>query len=1098
MKQHRRALTTVACALWLATSGGCIKSTDRGSDGEPSTDTPADGTMKPDVGATEFVSADTSNGASASQDDEDGSDKATADTEEAGAALADNGAQAGGNRSVERGDIYKLLDDGRLLNLNRYRGVQIIDIGDPSNPVIEGELPMSGDPVEMYVVDDVAFVLLNNYQSYYGSRDDIEIESVRGGLVAAVDLTDRSKPKLIDQAVVTGDIRTSRLTTGETGSALYVAASLWYWEEFDRGAGDDIATDVAAVGGSRTVIKSFAVDGSQLLEKNMFELAGDIADIQATTDYMMVARYDYEDDRGRSKVSLIDISSPDGEMAEAGEVTTQGQVQNKFNMDIKGTVLRIASGRNWNDEINHVETFDISDPDNIVQLDHCTFGDNEDLFATLFVDNSAFFVTYFRTDPFHAFSIDDQGQCEEQSEFVVSGWNSFFRTVSDSSRLIGIGTNDENNNRTMAVSLYDITDLSNASPLVARAEVALSSSYSEGSWDDRAFAVVEDAASAQAADGTAETGLILLPFQGWDEQEQTYVTAVQLFTFSDTTLTQRGVMQHETEVRRSFLAEQDLAANLSDQALSLYDTQDPDMPRAEGKVELAPNYRDVFAFGEHLARVRGGRGNYYYYRAKAATLTAAIDVVKADGDLATSKPLASIQVPATARLKQVGDLLVSIDLVDTTDWDKEDPERTMKANIEVFDFSNPEDPESVGTLNTTQLTPGSEHGYYAFEDIEVADCFDCGGYYGYYGDYDDGIYAVGNALVFAEPTQRRESLGVWEECYTYPTDGGRNCWASSDGDSGCSDNWTEGGIQCTTPAGGEERCEGEILRCTEAGCEKADSSVPTRKECYTDERFRYWSSYNFEVLDLSDPSELALGETIELPREQAGTSIMANGDMLYFNYQKPIDPRDGRPLIKRYVRLLSLANAAAPELSAGINIPGEVIAADGQTLFTRDRIWGDDHAETMVAKVSIDDEVATLDAEYVLSGREVETIALDDAGHVLVTHGFRYQRYTDENKEDTSTKLTLLDADMLSKISEVSVDRWGGFQTAKAGRAVFSVSGGVLIMNTEDAAKPFAQAYFPTSGGGQLLVSGDDLIFAAGPYGIYRFDLNASNLRSSK
>ena len=36
-----------------------------------------------------------------------------------------------GDRTVEEGDIYRVLDAGTILNLNTYRGLQIIDISDP-------------------------------------------------------------------------------------------------------------------------------------------------------------------------------------------------------------------------------------------------------------------------------------------------------------------------------------------------------------------------------------------------------------------------------------------------------------------------------------------------------------------------------------------------------------------------------------------------------------------------------------------------------------------------------------------------------------------------------------------------------------------------------------------------------------------------------------------------------------------------------------------------------------------------------------------------------------------------------------------------------
>ena len=104
---------------------------------------------------------------------------------------------------------------------------------------------------------------------------------------------------------------------------------------------------------------------------------------------------------------------------------------------------------------------------------------------------------------------------------------------------MGIGVNDETS-RTLAVSLYDITVLTNPEPLIAREQVEFGGGWSEARWDHRAFSVLEDAVEIKSPDGVEETGLVLLPFQGWDDTRETYVSGVQIFTFSETTLTRRG------------------------------------------------------------------------------------------------------------------------------------------------------------------------------------------------------------------------------------------------------------------------------------------------------------------------------------------------------------------------------------------------------------------------------------------------------------------------------------------------------------------------------------------------------------------------------
>src|SRR5690242_7395843 len=113
---------------------------------------------------------------------------------------------------------------------------------------------------------------------------------------------------------------------------------------------------VATSDQSRTVLKSFDVSGESLVARTELDLGGYVQDVQATTDVMMVARYDYTPNETRSRVALVDISRPDGTMVLGDEIGAAGVVQNKFNLDIHDGVLRVVSGSNWNGTTNHLET----------------------------------------------------------------------------------------------------------------------------------------------------------------------------------------------------------------------------------------------------------------------------------------------------------------------------------------------------------------------------------------------------------------------------------------------------------------------------------------------------------------------------------------------------------------------------------------------------------------------------------------------------------------------------------------------------------------------------------------------------------------------
>ena len=718
----RRYALPLLCSLLAFALFGC------GDDSTPS-------------GTTEFVSADGTQG-----------QRAVGPPERS--AGFDDGVVPG--RTVEEGDIYRLLDATTLVNLSAYRGLQVIDLSHLDRPRVIGRLPITGTPVEMYVVGSRAIVLLNGWRGYYGNRDDVRVEPVEGGLVLSVDLTDRNAPVELDRAVVPGLIQTSRLAREGAQAALYVAATRY----------EVVVDGTTSAWEARTSVKSFDVSQPEVVDRSVLELGGSVSDIQATPEAMLVAADDWTTGSGGSSVSVVDISSATGEMVLGAEVQVAGVVESQFNMDLYEGVLRVvSSGAFSGGRTNHLETFDAHDLSALVPLDHCTFGAGEDLYATLFVDSRAFFVTYMRVDPFHAFEIGADGSCAERSEFLVSGWNDFFRATLGETRLVGVGVDDADGRRTASVSLYDITDLANPTPLLARAAVGTDDGWSEATWDHRAFSVIEDAVSVTAPDGTPESGLVLLPFSGWSAADGAYEAAVQIFTFSETTITRRGLMAHDTPVRRSFLVDDGVAANLSDFQLALYDTASPDAPVALGRVDLAPSYTRVLKLGDYMLRLADASWTYGWWGTRGAAPPSSVQVLAPGVDPDMGEPLAAFEVPEGAQLYQAGTLLVSVSSLprDASTWPYE-----WDTTVQVFSLADPAHPTEVSRLVTDRIRP--LYASWGWTEPALApDCLGCrGGYYSS-GPYDDLVRVVGDAIVFTRVDEESEVLGTERVCSTYPT-----------------------------------------------------------------------------------------------------------------------------------------------------------------------------------------------------------------------------------------------------------------------------------------------------------------------------------------
>ena len=1059
----------------------------------------------PPKGQTDFWSADARNGQRSQDNAENNADS---DFAAAPGAEADNESE----RRAEEGDIYRVVQDGQqglILNLNAYRGFQIIDFSNVTNPQVIGRVPLSGTPVEMYQVGDRVFVLLNNWYSYWSSRHaPTSASQHHGGGVVVIDISDTTQPKIESQAPVDGWIRTSRLTRGGGKEALYVVSNEYQ-------------------GGGQTHVRSFGVSGQGALSQaSSLSLGGYVQDIQATGERLLVSRYDYSNGRNHgSDISIIDISSPDGAMVEGQSVQVKGMVDNKHNMNLDGDILRIVSSNSWSSatNTNHVQTFDASDVQHLVPIDEATFGDGEQLYATLFLDEKAFFVTYLRVDPFHAFSISPTGQITEESEFVVSGWNDYFRDVVGRARLIGIGKNDENGRNTMAVSLYDITDLKNPNPLITRAEVALDHSWSEAQWDDRAFSVLEKATSVTAPDGvTTESGLVLLPFSGWNEQEKRYVSAVQIYTFSRDTLTLRGTMEHGSHVRRSFMADaQDkTTANLSELELSLFDTSDPDAPSEKGRIELAPNYTSlklVGKSGQFAVRTHDRSAYYGWWGQRSDTAREdSLQVIALNGQDPDRAPaVAEITVPANAQTYVVdNDKLVAVS--QTVDYEhKVGDEPLVLSEVQVWDLSDPTKPSLLANMMSDKLPRG--HNYYGGWYGE--DCWECG-YWG--GSSAPAATVVGDALVFPERTSQERLEGTLHqrvirphrEMYAYR----RDCYDHESNDyapQACT--FQQGSIRCSqlTRVDGAvepEVCQGSIKQCVQDAlghreCTEIDPMDSSLERRTYDPRnqYRRWSSAALHVLDLSVPSQPSLGQPVALPTDEEFVGIVADGSTLYASVKQPYDlPGDSRPYVRHYVRPLALHTPSAPALGAPVNVPGSLLFAEGPTLVTQDALWGATIVEASLNQLTLHDGKAHLDhAPIRFTDQQVDRVEFDAhsrqlvVGHQtgwIVNYEDNHGQWEDYDRVHHMSVVEM-NAQGLTKLSEVEVDEWGSLQSVVASRALFQVPGGLLVFNLDDPSAPTPQSYFPAQGWPQdILIHDGHIMMATGRYGIYSFGIHEANL----
>lgn len=1039
---------TAALALVLATA--CPgRVTPEGPEALP----PEDGGSPPE--APRFVSADPSGGIAAAYDYDD-------------AWLPDYGGTD--PYSAPLGALSVQLDNGLLATLTRFRGLQLFDLSDPDAPRVVATLPVTGRQAALYARGSRLFVLTNYSVPDTDAARSPEVATDVRAEVAVIDVADPSAPAVVERLDLPGYLLASRMGTSGERATLYLAR---------HGGG-------VGVSATHTYLASFDVSAGSLTPVDDLMLPGVATAVKLDAETAILAF-----GGGNAKVTLVDTSDPAGALVRRGTASVAGPVYGANALDLFHGVLRVVSHASTSmaESIFALQTIDVADPDTPSPLERLDFAPSQDLKTVMFLGNMAFAVTYWvqdYVDPLHVFSLPDDGSIEERMEVMEDGWSNHLVPVLGGSRLIGVGVSSAFSG-TPAISLYDATDPSNADPMLARVEVEVGYATSEATRDADASTVLEGAVSLPSPAGEAtETGLVLLPFEAYDGANQRYVSGVQLFTFSATTLTRRGLLQHGTPVRRSFPVAGGLTATLSDAGLSLFDAADPDLPVARGHLDLADNYVDWLPLPDGAsARVVDGSDYWHWWYGEHSPMAPGrIEVLAPGADPNDPAPIATLEYPAEAVVFATGSTLVAVDgrqLPNSVPYDR------VESHLAVFDLSDPAAPVLARTLTSTRLPvarapPPESWGCDACVRVPYAPSPD--------------VHSLPGALVFVSRPEASASIGPSRICRYWPVPE-EQC-ESVGGQQVC--ERYAGELNCVRPLDVEEEtCRGSIRRCmgdefdpAKWGCDDVDPSEPELyRDCRDSEAYRRWHRLTLEILDVRDPQSAALIGPIDLPQEAVAGSVTVEGSTLWASIATIADvPDDMWAWLHWFAVPIDLSDPSAPVLGEPINVPGDLLLVDGETVLTRDWHRGNGRTDGSVNRSSIDrtSASATLQRSHLFAGRDVASVLPDGAGHLLVDHDATF------TSDPSPARISVLDEELELRASFGM--KWRApLRVGGEGRVLAKVDYQMVVLNFEDPAAPYAQAAFPIRdwpASARLL--GHDLVIPGGRYGIYRFDLDFENL----
>ncbi|MEW5850284.1 MAG: beta-propeller domain-containing protein [Myxococcota bacterium] len=602
---------------------------------------------------------------------------------------------SGETRDIEEADIVRHVDN-HLFILNAYRGLQILDVSNPDEPRLVSRVPIYGHPVEMYIRDGRAIVVVSDYFSYWriiAEDGDDDVEGFHGSTLAIIDVSQPQSPILEKQLEIEGYVSETR----RVGDVIYAVSNRYAWWSW-YGSTDNI---------DRTYVLSVNLedpDNIHAVDEVAFE--GTSYQLTLTTDTLFITAPSYGDTGYQTDITLVDISDPAGDINVRGTARVPGYVQTKFHLDAFENHLRVVS-MDWNTQSTHVSVVDVSNPDQPTLVGSTTLGQGDQLFATRFDGNRAYIVTYERVDPLYIVDFTVPSEPLVLGELTTPGWSNFIEPRGD--RLITMGVDDTNNSWRAAVSLFDVSDPANPQ-LINRVPVGEGYSWSAANYDPKAFKVLDD------------LGLILLPFQTWGTDEAgryQYSGGLQLFEFTRDSLTARGASEQTGYVQRA-LPIGERIYSVSDRTAFALDISDRDHPTKIAEVELARNIQDFAIVNNHGVMLVSD-----WYSGEASLRIAPLSTLDNVDD---GVPVAQVALNDRAYF-----LLTNGNLVYALGYDWQD----YHSVIQVVDLTDAANPVLRGRLELPYPI-----WYYGQGSL----------YYGYWWDYGGQLVQVGgDVLVFNRP-----------------------------------------------------------------------------------------------------------------------------------------------------------------------------------------------------------------------------------------------------------------------------------------------------------------------------------------------------------
>ena len=380
--------------------------------------------------------------------------------------------------------VYKALIEDDVVSSSWYSSpdtyVKIFDIEDMKNPELKRDIVVGGSFSGARMIGDYVYVITTQYSYNYDlPEEDIiprilidgEVHEIAISDIYYVDIPEKSstftnilsvhvhddEQEVNEKVFLLGNSQTLYVSKEN----IYVTYSTQY---YDYDLLEDIIDEVLlpvlpeSIKSELETIKTLTLEDYQ--KKTVSEwILQNYAENMGEEQKQNIAK---EIVRRTERTIIHRISISDGEVTYEAQGNVPGFVNNQFSISEYDRHLRVSTTTQGWMIRSYLSNVDSQNNVYVLNMDLEIVGSVEDLatgeqiYATRFIGDKCYLVTFKQIDPFFVIDLGDPGNPEVLGELKIPGFSTYLHPY-DETHIIGIGRDGGK----VKISLFDVSDLSN-------------------------------------------------------------------------------------------------------------------------------------------------------------------------------------------------------------------------------------------------------------------------------------------------------------------------------------------------------------------------------------------------------------------------------------------------------------------------------------------------------------------------------------------------------------------------------------------------------------------------------------------------------------